>query len=66
MTGDICEVSVTSSHKAHALELVPDFMSEVTSEGRTHVLLLGDKPSDCCPLQGLPKKHASFEDWLFG
>ena len=46
MTGDICEVSVTSSHKAHALELVPDFMSEVTSEGRTHVLLLGDKPSD--------------------
>jgi hypothetical protein len=51
----ICKVSVTSSHKAHALELVPDFMSEVTSEGRTHVLLLGDKPSDCCPLQGLPK-----------
>eukprot|EP00435_Cladocopium_sp_Y103_P034077 s2715_g8.t1 len=52
---DEAAVSVTSSHKAHALELVPDFMSEVTSEGRTHVLLLGDKPSDCCPLQGLPK-----------
>ena len=49
-------VSVTSPQKVHALERVSrDFVTRVTKEGRTScVLLLGDKPSDCYPLKGLP------------
>lgn len=42
------EVKVTSREKDKALERLG-----VDLEGR-HVLLLGDKPSDCSPLQGLP------------
>ena len=49
-------VSVTSPEKVHALKLVPEFMSR--AEGRTQVLLLGDKPSDCNPLAGLPDTPA--------
>ena len=48
------KVNVTSREKVHALELVPDFIRE----GKTHVLLLGDKPSDCSPLQGLSQSPA--------
>ena len=55
---DEAAVSVTSSSKAHAIELVPDFTTKVTREGRTHALLLGDKPSDCYPLKGLPHTAA--------
>lgn len=49
-------VSVTSPEKVHALKLVPEFMTR--AEGRTQVLLLGDKPSDCNPLAGLPETPA--------
>ena len=51
-------VQVTSRNKAEGLSRIPEFPS--LAAGKTHVLLLGDKPSDCAPLQGLPKDFSAF------
>lgn len=61
---DNAAVSVTSRVKSHALELVPEFLKRV--EGRTHVLLLGDKPTDCHPLQGLPPETPALKIAFLG
>ncbi|CAK9053393.1 Cytosolic 5'-nucleotidase 3A (7-methylguanosine phosphate-specific 5'-nucleotidase) (7-methylguanosine nucleotidase) (Cytosolic 5'-nucleotidase 3) (Cytosolic 5'-nucleotidase III) (cN-III) (Pyrimidine 5'-nucleotidase 1) (P5'N-1) (P5N-1) (PN-I) [Durusdinium trenchii] len=53
---DEATVSVTSREKQLALERVPDF--KLRAQDRSHVLLLGDKPSDCSPLEGLPESPA--------
>ena len=45
-------VQVTSRDKSSALKRIPDFPD------RRNVLLLGDKPSDCRPLEGLPGNPA--------
>lgn len=47
------QARVTARTKEGALALVPDFAALVA--GRRHVLLLGDKPSDCAVAAGLPE-----------
>mmetsp|Transcript_8100 Transcript_8100/g.18949 ORF Transcript_8100/g.18949 Transcript_8100/m.18949 type:complete len:297 (+) Transcript_8100:49-939(+) len=48
---DEAEVRVTSRNKSESLAQIGDFAC--LAEGRTHAVLLGDKPSDCAPLAGL-------------
>ena len=48
---DQADVTVTSRSKAEGLAKIAEFPR--LAEGKTHVLLLGDKPSDCAPLQAL-------------
>mmetsp|Transcript_17217 Transcript_17217/g.35470 ORF Transcript_17217/g.35470 Transcript_17217/m.35470 type:complete len:296 (+) Transcript_17217:25-912(+) len=46
------DVSITSHDNADGLTKIPDFSA--LAAGKTHALLLGDKPSDCAPLRSLP------------
>ena len=48
---DESDVSVTSRSKAEGFAKIAEF-PRLAAE-KTHVLLLGDKPSDCAPLHGL-------------